>query len=221
MTSENKVFLLDAYALIYRGYFAFAKNPRINSKGTETSAILGFLNSLMEILKKEKPTHIAVVFDTPQPTQRHIEFPEYKANREKMPEAIQIAIPYIKDILKAFHIKEYSIVGYEADDVIGTIAKKLEKEDSFITFMMTPDKDYAQLVSEKVLMYRPARMGNSVEILGVQQVCEKFGVQNVNQVIDYLGMMGDSVDNIPGLPGVGDKTAKKFIQAYGSMERAF
>lgn len=219
MSTEKgkRLFLLDAFALIYRGYFAFAKNPRINSKGEETSAILGFTNTLLDVLLREKPSHIAVVFDTPKPTVRHEEYKEYKAHREAMPEAIQFALPHIHKILEGFNIPQISFDGYEADDVIGTLAKKAEKE-GYTTYMMTPDKDYAQLVSENIFMYKPARMGNGIEIWGVDKVLEKFEIQNVEQVIDYLGMMGDASDNIPGLPGVGDKTAKKFIAQYGSME---
>jgi len=218
--NNKKLFLLDAFALIYRGYFAFAKNPRISSKGLDTSAVLGFTNTLIEVLRNEKPTHIAVVFDTPKPTFRHIEYKEYKAHRDAMPEGIQVGLPYIKEILKGFNIPQLYVDGFEADDVIGTLAKKAEKE-GFQVFMMTPDKDYAQLVSENIFMYKPARMGNGVEILGVPEVLEKFEITRIDQVIDYLGMMGDAADNIPGLPGVGDKTAKKFIKAYGSMEGLF
>ncbi len=218
--NNKKLFLLDAFALIYRGYFAFAKNPRISSKGLDTSAVLGFTNTLIEVLRNEKPTHIAVVFDTSKPTFRHVEYKEYKAHRDAMPEGIQVGLPYIKQILKGFNIPQLFVDGYEADDVIGTLAKKAEKE-GFQVFMMTPDKDYAQLVSENIFMYKPARMGNGVEILGVPEVLEKFEISRVDQVIDYLGMMGDAADNIPGLPGVGDKTAKKFIKAYDSMEGLF
>ena len=218
--NNKKLFLLDAFALIYRGYFAFAKNPRISSKGLDTSAILGFTNTLIEVLRKEKPTHIAVVFDTSKPTFRHIEYKEYKAHRDAMPEGIQVAIPYIHKILDGFKIPQLFMDGFEADDVIGTLAKKAEKE-GFQVFMMTPDKDYAQLVSENIFMYKPARMGNGVEILGIPEVLEKFEITRVDQVIDYLGMMGDASDNIPGLPGVGDKTAKKFIKAYDTMEGLF
>ncbi|MEN8139036.1 MAG: DNA polymerase I [Bacteroidota bacterium] len=218
--NNNRLFLLDAFALIYRGYFAFAKNPRINSKGLDTSAILGFTNTLIEVLRKEKPSHIAVVFDTSKPTFRHIEYKEYKAHRDAMPEGIQVAIPYIHKILEGFKIPQLFVDGYEADDVIGTLAKKAEKE-GYKVYMMTPDKDYAQLVSENIFMYKPSRMGNGVEILGIPEVLEKFEIERVDQVIDYLGMMGDASDNIPGLPGVGDKTAKKFIKAYGSMEGLF
>ena len=217
MSSVKKLFLIDAFALIYRSYFAFSKNPRINSKGVETSAVLGFVNSLVEVLKKENPTHIAVVYDTPKATTRHIEFPEYKANREAMPEGISVALPYIDQVLDAFNIPKIFADGYEADDVIGTLAKKAEKK-GFVTYMMTPDKDFAQLVSQNILLYRPASKWKGTEIWGVQEVLQKFEIKEVKQVIDFLGMMGDAVDNIPGLPGVGEKTAKKFLAQFGSME---
>jgi DNA polymerase I len=217
MSSVKKLFLIDAFALIYRSYFAFSKNPRINSKGVETSAVLGFVNSLTEVLRKEQPTHIAVVFDTPKATTRHIEYAEYKANREAMPEGISIALPYIDRVLEAFNIAKLYADGYEADDVIGTLAKQAEKE-GFVTYMMTPDKDFAQLVSENILLYRPGNKWKGTEVWGVPEVLNKFEITDVSQVIDYLGMMGDAVDNIPGLPGVGEKTAKKFLAQYGSME---
>ena len=217
MKPVKKLFLIDAFALIYRSYFAFSKNPRINSKGVETSAVLGFVNSLVEVLKKENPTHIAVVFDTPKATVRHIEYSEYKANREAMPEGISVALPYIDQLLDAFNISKLFADGYEADDVIGTLAKKAEKE-GFVTYMMTPDKDFAQLVSENILLYRPGNKWKPTETWGVQEVLNKFEIKEVTQVIDFLGMMGDSVDNIPGLPGVGEKTAKKLLAEYGNME---
>jgi len=217
MSSVKKLFLIDAFALIYRSYFAFSKNPRVNSKGLETSAVLGFVNSLVDVLKRENPTHIAVVFDTPKATSRHLEYSEYKANREAMPEGIALALPYIDQVLDAFNITKLYADGYEADDVIGTLAKKAEKE-GFITYMMTPDKDFAQLVTENILLYRPGNKWKPTEIWGVQEVLAKFEISKINQVIDFLGMMGDSVDNIPGLPGVGEKTAKKFLAQYGSME---
>lgn len=213
----RKIFFLDAYALIFRGYYAMIKNPRINSKGLDTSAILGFTNSLLEILRKETPEYLAVVFDKGGSEVRNALFPEYKANRQETPEAIKIAVPYIKKILEGMRINVIEKAGYEADDLIGTLAKKAEKED-FKIYMVTPDKDYAQLVSENIFIYRPARMGQGIEIWDVQKVKEKFEVKNPLQVIDYLAMMGDAVDNIPGLPGVGDKTAKKFINTYGSLE---
>ncbi|MBW1294694.1 DNA polymerase I [Aquimarina litoralis] len=218
--SQKRLFLLDAYALIFRGYYALIKNPRINSKGQDTSAIMGFVNSLFDVIKREKPDHIAVAFDKAGSKDRLEIFPEYKANRDETPEAIKIAVPIIQDILKAMHIPIIEKAGVEADDLIGTIAKQAEKE-GYQTYMVTPDKDYAQLVSENIFMYRPARMGNGIEIWGIPEVQKKFEVERPEQVIDYLGMMGDAVDNIPGLPGVGDKTAKKFIAAYGSMEGLF
>ena len=217
MSGKKRLFLLDAYALIFRGYYAFIKNPRINSKGTNTSAIMGFMNSLLDVIKREKPDHLAVCFDKGGSQERTDMFPEYKANRDETPEAIVIAVPYIQEILQAMHIPVVVKEGFEADDIIGTLAKQAEKED-YQTFMVTPDKDFAQLVSENIFMYRPARMGNGIEIWGVPEVQEKFEVERPEQVIDYLGMMGDSVDNIPGLPGVGDKTAKKFLKQFGSME---
>ncbi len=215
--SQKRLFLLDAYALIFRGYYAFIKNPRINSKGMDTSAIMGFMNSLLDIIRKERPDHLAVAFDKGGSVARSEAFPDYKANRDETPEAIRIAVPYIHQILEAMEIPIIEKAGFEADDLIGTLAKQAEKE-GYQTFMVTPDKDFAQLVSDNIFMYKPARMGNGVEIWGVPEVQKKFEVEQPEQVIDYLGMMGDSVDNIPGLPGVGDKTAKKFIKAYGNLE---
>ncbi|WP_109851435.1 DNA polymerase I [Aquimarina sp. AU58] len=217
MMSQKRLFLLDAFALIFRGYYALIKNPRINSKGQDTSAILGFVNSLFDVIKREKPDHLAVAFDKQGSKDRLEIFPEYKANRDETPEAIKIAVPIIQEILKAMHIPIIEKAGVEADDLIGTIAKQAEKE-GYQTYMVTPDKDYAQLVSENIFMYRPARMGNGIEIWGIPEVQKRFEVERPEQVIDYLGMMGDAVDNIPGLPGVGDKTAKKFLAEYGSME---
>ena len=214
---KKRLFLLDAYALIFRGYYAFIKNPRINSKGLNTSAILGFMNSLFEVIKKEKPDHLAVAFDKGGSVARTELFADYKANREETPEAIRLAIPYIHEILKALHIPIIEKEGYEADDIIGTLSKQAEAQD-YQVYMVTPDKDYAQLVSDNIFMYRPARSGNDIEIWGVKEVQEKFEVQNPLQVIDFLGMMGDAVDNIPGLPGVGEKTAKKLLADFGSME---
>lgn len=215
--SQKRLFLLDAFALIFRGYYALIKNPRINSKGQDTSAILGFVNSLFDVIKREKPDHLAVAFDKQGSKDRLEIFPEYKANRDETPEAIKIAVPIIQEILKAMHIPIIEKAGVEADDLIGTIAKQAEKE-GYQTYMVTPDKDYAQLVSENIFMYRPARMGNGIEIWGIPEVQKRFEIERPEQVIDYLGMMGDAVDNIPGLPGVGDKTAKKFLAEYGSME---
>lgn len=215
--SPKRLFLLDAYALIFRGYYAFIKNPRINSKGLDTSAIMGFMNSLMDVIKREKPEYLAVAFDKDGSHARCEIYPEYKANRDETPEAIRIAVPYIQEILRAMHIPIIEVPGIEADDLIGTIAKKAEKK-GFQVFMVTPDKDYAQLVSENIFMYRPSRMGNGIEIWGVDEVKEKFEVSDPLQVIDFLGMMGDAIDNIPGLPGVGEKTAKKLLAEFGSME---
>ncbi len=214
---QKKLFLLDAFALIYRSYFAFIKNPRINSQGQNTSAIFGFVNTLLDVINKQKPTHIAVAFDMREPTLRHIEFPEYKANRDAMPEDIQESIPYIQELLKGFNIPQLGVNGYEADDVIGTLAK-MAKKQGFETYMMTPDKDYAQLVEEGIYMYRPGRFGKPAETLGVEEVKQKFDIEHPLQVIDLLGMMGDASDNIPGIPGVGEKTAVKFLKKYGSME---
>ncbi len=215
--SQKRLFLLDAYALIFRGYYAFIKNPRINSKGMDTSAIMGFMNALMDVIKREKPDHLAVAFDKGGSTFRLEMFEQYKANRDATPEAIKIAVPYIQDLLRAMHIPIVEVSGFEADDLIGTIAKQAEKEN-YQVFMVTPDKDFAQLVSENIFMYRPARMGNDIEIWGIPEVQAKFEVEHPLQVIDYLGMMGDAVDNIPGLPGVGEKTAKKLLAEFGSME---
>lgn len=217
MADQKRLFLLDAFALIFRGYYALIKNPRINSKGMDTSAIMGFMNSLLDVIRREKPDHLAVCFDKGGSAERTELFPEYKANRDETPDAIRIAIPYIQEILKAMHIPVVVLEGWEADDIIGTLAKQAEKED-YKVFMVTPDKDFGQLVSENIFMYRPARMGNGIEIWGIPEVQERFGVQRPEQVIDYLGMMGDASDNIPGLPGVGDKTAKKFLEEFGTME---
>lgn len=215
--TRPKLFLLDAMALIYRAYFAMNKNPRINSKGFNTSAILGFANTLYDIIRNEKPTHLGVAFDTMAPTQRHIDFADYKANREKMPDDIEKAIPYVIDMVKAFNIPVLMAEGFEADDVIGTLAKTAEKQ-GFITYMMTPDKDFGQLVTENILMYKPARAGDAAEVWGVAEVCARYGIERPEQVIDILGLMGDASDNIPGIPGVGEKTAIKLIQEFGSME---
>jgi DNA polymerase-1 len=215
--SKKRLFLLDAYALIFRGYYALIKNPRINSKGEDTSAIMGFMNSLFDVIKREKPDHLAVCFDKGGSKERTELFPEYKANRLETPDAIKLAVPYIQEILKAMHIPVVVLEGLEADDIIGTLAKQAEKED-YQVFMVTPDKDFGQLVSENIFMYRPARMGNGVEIWGIPEIQKRFGVERPEQVIDYLGMMGDASDNIPGLPGVGEKTAKKFLEEFGSME---
>lgn len=212
----KKLFFIDAYALIYRAYFAFIKNPRINSQGLNTSAILGFVNTVEDILKREKPTHLGVAFDPSGPTFRHEAFEAYKAQRESTPEDIKKAVPYIKNVLKAYNIPIYEVSGYEADDVIGTLAKQAAKQ-GFTVYMLTPDKDYGQLVEENIFMYRPKHSGG-YEILGVEEVKAKYGLENQSQVIDLLGLMGDSSDNIPGCPGVGEKTAVKLLQEFGSIE---
>ena len=215
--TDNKLFLLDAYALIYRAYYAFIRTPRINSKGQNTSAIFGFVNVMLEILNNEKPDHLAVVFDPHGPTFRKEIFTEYKANRDETPDDIKMSTPYIMRIIKAFDIPVIQIDNFEADDVIGTLAKRAERE-GLLTYMMTPDKDYAQMVSETVLMYRPGRAGNPADVLGPAEVCEKFGVNYPEQVIDILGLQGDASDNIPGIPGIGAKTAAKLVKRYGSVE---
>ena len=216
-TTEKKLFLLDAYALIYRAFFAMNKNPRMNSKGVNTSAIMGFLNSLYEILQKEKPTHIGVAFDVAGTAQRQAEYSEYKANREKMPDDLRDAIPYIIRLIEAFNIPVYGVEGYEADDVIGTLSKMAEQQ-GFVTYMMTPDKDFGQLVTDKVLLYKPAKYGEPAQIWGPKEVCERYGIQEPKQLIDILGLWGDASDNIPGIPGIGEKTASLLIGKYGSVE---
>ena len=218
--TEKKLFLLDAFALIYRAYYAFIKNPRMNSKGQNTSAAFGFTTAMLNIIKQEKPTHIAICFDGPEATNRAVEFTDYKANREAMPEDIASMIEPIKEIIAAFNIPVLISPGYEADDIVGTIAKMAEKE-GFTTYMMTPDKDYAQLVSENIFMYKPGRGGKPAEIWGIPEVQEKFEVETPEQVIDILGLWGDASDNIPGIPGIGEKTAKKLVGQYGSMEKLF
>lgn len=214
---EKTLFLLDAMALIYRAHFAFSKNPRINSKGLNTGAPFGFTNSLFEIIDKRKPTHIAVAFDTSAPTFRHVQFPEYKANRDETPEDIKIGTPIVKDIVRAFNIPVLELDGFEADDIIGTFAKKASKE-GFEVFMMTPDKDYGQLVEEHVYLYKPAFMGNAVDVMGIPEILAKWDIERIDQVVDMLGLQGDSVDNIPGIPGVGPKTASKLLKEYGTVE---
>jgi len=216
MADQKRLFLVDAYALIFRGYYAFIKNPRINSKGEDTSAIMGFMNSLLDVIKRERPDHLAVCFDKGGSVDRVEMFEAYKANRDETPEGIRTAIPHIHNILKAMHIPIMVKEGYEADDVIGTLSRQAEKE-GYKVFMVTPDKDFAQLVTDNIFMYRPV-FGGGYETWGIPEVQKKFEVQDPLQVIDFLGMMGDSSDNIPGLPGVGEKTAKKFINQFGSME---
>lgn len=217
---KKKLFLLDAMALIYRAYFAFSNNHRVNSKGQNTSAIFGFATTLLEVLKKQQPTHIAVVFDTAAPTTRHEEFSDYKANRQEIPEDLALAIPYVMKLVEAFNIPVIFSDGYEADDIIGTFAKKAEKAD-FETYMMTPDKDYGQLVDEHTFIFKPPRGGGNPEIMGVEEVCKRWDIEHVDQVIDILGLMGDSVDNIPGIPGVGEKTAIALVKQFGSMEKLY
>lgn len=214
---NKKLFLLDAMALIYRAHFAFSKNPRINSKGLNTGVMLGFTNTLLEILEKEKPSHIAVVFDTSAPTFRHKQFEAYKANRQEQPEDIAVAIPWVKQIVKAFNIPTLELDGFEADDIIGTLAKQAE-ESCYTVYMMTPDKDYGQLVDDHIFLYKPAFMGNAVDVMGPKEICEKWDIENVDQVRDILGLMGDAVDNIPGIPGIGAKTAVKLLKQFGSVE---
>lgn len=214
----KKLFLLDGMALIYRAHFALSKNPRFTSTGINTSAVMGFTNTLLEVLKKEQPTHMAVVFDTEAPTERHTGFEAYKANRQAMPEDLAVALPYVKKLIEGFNIPVITSDGYEADDVIGTLAKQAEKV-GYTVYCMTPDKDFAQLVSENIFIYKPARMGNDMEILGVKEVLEKWEIEHVHQVIDILGLWGDAVDNIPGIPGIGEKTAKALVKQFGSVEQ--
>jgi DNA polymerase-1 len=216
-TQDKRLFLIDAYAMIFRGYYALIRNPRLTSKGVDTSAIFGFTNSLIELIRREKPTHLAVVFDVGQASVRTDDYSDYKANRSETPEAIKIAVPYIHRILEAMHIPILGVEGYEADDVIGTIACKAEKE-GYTTFMVTPDKDFAQLVTDKIKIYKPGLKGGDIEILGVEEVKAKYEIEDPKQVIDFLAMMGDAVDNIPGLDGVGEKTAMKFLKEFGNIE---
>ncbi|MGF1564666.1 MAG: DNA polymerase I [Flavobacteriales bacterium] len=215
--TDKKLFLLDAYALIFRAYYAFIKNPRINSKGMNTSAIFGFTNVVLDVLKNEKPSHIAVVFDPPTETFRSEQFAEYKANREETPEDIKLSVPFIKEIMAGFGIPVLEVPGFEADDMIGTVAKFAEKA-GYTVYMMTSDKDMGQLVSENIFVFKPGRGGNPAEVWGIAEVCERYGLERPEQVIDILGMMGDSVDNIPGIPGIGEKTAIKLVGEFGTVE---
>jgi DNA polymerase I len=214
---SKKLFLLDGMALVYRAHFALSKNPRFTSNGINTSAVMGFTNTLLEVLKKENPSHLAVVFDTSAPTERHLEFEAYKGKRQSMPEDLSAALPYVVKLIEGFNIPVLTSDGYEADDIIGTLAKQAEKE-GYTVYCMTPDKDFAQLVSENIFVYKPARMGNDMEIMGIKEVLEKWEIDNVLQVIDILGLWGDAVDNIPGIPGIGEKNAKSLIKQYGSVE---
>ncbi len=214
---DKRVFLLDAFALVFRAYYALIRNPRLTSKGKNTNAQFGFTNALVELINKQKPSHMAVCFDTSAPTERHTDFADYKANRQETPEDILAAVPDIKRIIEGFNIPIIALDGYEADDVIGTLAKQGEKA-GYEVYMVTPDKDYGQLVSKKIKIYKPAYQGNDAEILGPEEVCSRWNINDVSQVVDMLGMMGDAVDNIPGIPGVGEKTAAKFLAEYGSLE---
>ena len=215
--AEKKLFLLDAFALVFRAYYALIRSPRLTSKGKNTNAQFGFTNALVELINKQKPSHMAVCFDTSAPTERHIDFADYKANRQETPEDISAAVPDIKKIIEGFNVPIIAIDGYEADDVIGTLSKQAEKA-GYEVYMVTPDKDYGQLVSKKIKIYKPAYQGNDAEIMGPEEVCAKWNIKEVSQVIDILGMMGDAVDNIPGIPGVGEKTAAKFLAEYGTLE---
>ena len=214
---DRRLFLLDAFALIYRAYFSFIRTPRVNSKGFNTSAAFGFTTTLLDLIKREKPTHLAVVFDTAAPTERHEALLDYKANREEMPDDIRSNLPYIRRIIEALNIPILESDGYEADDVIGTLAKKAETE-GYITYMVTPDKDFGQLVTDRIIMYKPGRGGDPPEKLGPKEICDRWGLERTDQVIDILGLMGDAVDNIPGIPGIGEKTAMKLVQQFGSLE---
>ena len=215
---DRRLFLLDAYALIYRAYFSFIRAPRVNSQGLNTSAAFGFTLALVDLIKREKPTHIAVVFDCAGPTDRHTALVEYKANRQEMPDDIKSNLPYIRRIVEAFNIPILECEGYEADDVIGTMAKKAELE-GYTTYMVTPDKDFGQLVTDRILIYKPGRQGSPPELLGPKEICARWGLERTEQVADILGLMGDAVDNIPGIPGIGEKTAMKLIQQFGSLEQ--
>src|SRR5258705_3929258 len=216
---EKKVFLLDAFALVFRAYYALIRNPRITSKGKNTNAQFGFTNTLLELMNNQKPTHLAVCFDTEAPTERHTDYEDYKANRQEAPEDLLAAIPDIKKIILGFNIPVMELDGYEADDVIGTLSKQAAKA-GYEVYMVTSDKDYGQLVNDKVKIYKPGYQGGDVEIMGPKEVCDKWGIKDVSQVIDVLGLMGDAVDNIPGIAGVVEKTAAKLLAEYGTLENA-
>ncbi|MFO0414783.1 MAG: 5'-3' exonuclease H3TH domain-containing protein, partial [Bacteroidota bacterium] len=215
--ADKKLFLLDAMALVFRAYYALIRNPRITTTGKNTNAQFGFTNTLVELINKQKPTHMAVCFDTHAPTERHTDFADYKANRQEAPEDLLAAIPDIKDIIRGFQIPVIELDGYEADDIIGTLSQQAARH-GYEVFMVTPDKDYGQLVSDQIKIYKPGYQGGDAEILGPEDVCAKWNIKDVNQVIDMLGMMGDAVDNIPGIPGVGEKTAAKLLAEYGTLE---
>src|SRR5688572_10519497 len=213
----KKVFLLDAYALIFRAYYALIRSPRLTSKGKNTNAQFGFTNALVELINKQKPSYLAVCFDTAAPTERHTDFADYKANRQETPEDISLAVPDIKEIIRGFNIPIMELDGYEADDVIGTLSRKAA-DAGYEVYMVTPDKDYGQLVTDKIKIYKPGYQGGDVEIMGPEEVCAKWNIKNVSQVIDILGLMGDAVDNIPGIAGIGEKTAAKLLAEYGTLE---
>src|SRR6516162_4329476 len=213
----KKLFLLDGMALVYRAHFVFIRSPILTSKGVNTSALYGFTNTLLDILRNQQPTHIAVAFDTDAPTQRHVEYPEYKATRQAMPEDLSLALPHVTRMLEAFNIPVLTCDGFEADDIIGTLVRRAEKE-GFESFMVTPDKDFGQLIDEHTFLYKPGRMGNEVEILGVPEILKRWGIKEPRQVVDVLALMGDSSDNVPGVPGVGEKTAMKLIGQFGTVE---
>ena len=215
---EKKLFLLDAMALVFRAYYALIRSPRLTSKGKNTNAQFGFTNALVELLTKQKPSHMAVCFDTSAPTERHTDFADYKANRQEAPEDILEAIPDIKEIVRAFNIPVMEVDGYEADDVIGTLSQQAAAA-GYEVYMVTPDKDYGQLVTDKVKIYKPGYQGGEVEIMGPEEVCAKWNIKDVSQVIDVLGLMGDAVDNIPGIAGIGQKTACKLLTEYGTLEK--
>src|SRR5436853_2370004 len=217
MASEKKLFLLDGMALVYRAHFALIARPIFNSKGVNTSALYGFTQTVLEILKNQQPTHIAVAFDTDAPTQRHADFAEYKATRQAMPEDLSQALPHVNRMLEAFRIPVLICDGYEADDIIGTLVRRAEKE-GFKSYMVTPDKDFAQLVDENTFLYKPSRMGDGVEVMGVPEIQARWGIADPRQVVDVLALMGDSSDNVPGVPGIGEKTAMKLIGQFGSVE---
>src|SRR5690242_5595484 len=214
---EKKLFLLDGMALVYRAHFALISRPIFTSKGVNTSALYGFTQTLLEILKNQQPTHVAVAFDTDAPTHRHTEFAEYKATRQVMPEDLSQALPHVRRMIEAFRIPVLTCDGYEADDIIGTLARRAEKA-GFTSYMVTPDKDFGQLIDENTFLYKPSRMGDAVEVLGLPEIRKRWGIQRPEQVIDILALMGDSSDNIPGLPGIGEKTAMKLIAQFGTVE---